>query len=64
MIKKNEVLKLVNAVEYLFNNSEDRILPDDEYDKEAYLKFWSEWHELKSKVELRNTQNTQQITIE
>lgn len=56
---KNEVLKLVNAVEDLFNNSEDRILPEDEYDKEAYLKFWSEWHELKRKIELRNTHNTQ-----
>lgn len=56
---KNEVLKLVNAVEDLFNNSEDRILPDNEYDKEAYLKFWSEWHELKNKIELRYTHNTQ-----
>jgi hypothetical protein len=48
---KNEVLKLVISVETLFNNSEDRTLPEDEYDKDAYLKFWSEWHELKKKVE-------------
>jgi len=48
---KNEVYKLTNAVEELFNKSEDRTLPIDEYEKEAYMKFWHEWHDLKRKTD-------------
>lgn len=47
---KNEIIKLLNAVEKLFEISKEKDMPDNEYDKEAYLKFWSEWKELKNKT--------------
>jgi len=46
---KEEVLSFVDKVEAFYKNSKPKILPDDHYDKEGYLKFWKEWNERRAK---------------
>ena len=40
---KYEVLKFVDEVQDFYNSSKPKTLPEDKYDKEGYLKLWTEW---------------------
>jgi len=40
---KNTVLRFVDAVEEFYKNSPRKILPEDEFDRVGYLRFWEEW---------------------
>ena len=45
---KNEILDFVDKISDFYSVSLPRILPEDEYDKTAYSKFWKEWNERRS----------------
>ena len=40
---KIQILSFADTVEAFFKDSLPKKLPDDEYDREGYLKFWAEW---------------------
>ena len=42
---KNVILDFVDKISDFYSDSLPRILPEDEYDKIAYSKFWDEWNE-------------------
>ncbi len=46
---KSEVLDFVDKVQEFYRASKPKTLPEDEYDKEGYLKLWAEWKLRRSK---------------
>jgi hypothetical protein len=40
---KTEILSFVDKVQDFYNSSKPKTLPEDDYDKEGYLKLWKEW---------------------
>lgn len=40
---KRTVLHFVDQVEQFYNNSLKKILPENEFDRVGYLRFWKEW---------------------
>jgi hypothetical protein len=40
---KSEILSFVDKVQCFYNTSKPKTLPENEYDKEGYLKLWKEW---------------------
>jgi hypothetical protein len=46
---KTEVIRFVTKVEDFYTRSNPKNLPDSKYDREAYLKFWNEWHSRRQK---------------
>jgi hypothetical protein len=40
---RDEVLKFVDKVQDFYDSSKPKTLPEDQYDKEGYLKLWQEW---------------------
>lgn len=46
---KNEVLKFVDKVKGFYESSKPKILPENQYDKEGYLKMWREWDSRRNK---------------
>ena len=49
---KKEVLNFIKQVENFYDEAGERILPEDEMDREGYLAFWKEWKSLKDKATL------------
>ena len=49
---KKEVLNFIKQVENFYKEAGERILPEDEMDREGYLAFWKEWKSLKDKATL------------
>lgn len=45
---KTLVFNFADQVEQFYKNSSQKILPDNESDKNAYLAFWKEWRELRA----------------
>jgi len=54
---KNEVLKFVDKVSDFYSQSLPRILPEDEYDRIAYSKFWEEWDKRRSEWNITHHNN-------
>jgi hypothetical protein len=48
---KKIVLKFTNDIENFYGNPNDKIIPDDDFDRNGFKQFWSEWRELKTKWE-------------
>ncbi|MEZ5009298.1 MAG: hypothetical protein R2753_14240 [Chitinophagales bacterium] len=46
---KYEILKFVDKVQDFYKLSKPKTLPEDEYDKEGYLKLWKEWELMRKK---------------
>lgn len=46
---KSEVLTFVDKIQNFYKTSKPKILPEDEYDKEGYIKLWREWELRRSK---------------
>ncbi len=46
---KNMVLKFTNEIENFYGDPNDKIVPEEDLDKNAFNQFWKEWKELKSK---------------
>lgn len=46
---KNEVLCFVDKIQDFYKKSKPKTLPEDEYDKEGYLKLWKEWETRRNK---------------
>jgi hypothetical protein len=46
---KQQVLSFVDKVEDFYNISKPKNLPEQKYDRDAYIKFWSEWEDRRSK---------------
>lgn len=49
---KREVLNFIKQIEDLYKKAGERILPEDEMDREGYLAFWKEWKDLKERATL------------
>ena len=49
---KKEVLNFIGEVENFYKKAKERVLPEDELDREGYLVFWKEWKSLKEKASL------------
>lgn len=47
---KNIVLRLANEIEDFYQQSTPKKLPDDVFEKEAYLRFWEDWHRMKNSI--------------
>ncbi|TJZ62994.1 hypothetical protein FAZ15_01470 [Sphingobacterium olei] len=45
-VYKRTILQFVDQVEFFFQSSAPKILPDDEYEVTANQKFWEEWHRI------------------
>lgn len=45
---KKMVLEFTNVIEEFYGNPEDKIVPEDELDKDGFNQFWAEWKKLKS----------------
>jgi hypothetical protein len=43
-IYKKEILNFADKIEEFYKKSSPKNLPEIEYDKIGYLKFWNEWH--------------------
>lgn len=46
---KKEVLNFIKQIEGFYKKAGERILPEDEIDREGYLAFWKEWKDSKEK---------------
>jgi len=46
---KNEVLTFVDKVYEFYKSSKPKTLPEDNYNKEGYLKLWAEWESRRNK---------------
>lgn len=46
---KKEVLNFTKQIEDFYKKAGERILPEDEMDREGYLAFWKEWRNLRDK---------------
>ena len=46
---KKKVIDFTNEIERFYGNPKDKILPEDEFDKNGFIQFWAEWEELKTK---------------
>ncbi|PQJ21965.1 hypothetical protein [Tenacibaculum sp. SG-28] len=46
---KKKVIDFTNEIEKFYGNPKDKIVPEDEFDKNAFNQFWAEWAELKTK---------------
>ncbi|MES2731127.1 MAG: hypothetical protein V4714_05240 [Bacteroidota bacterium] len=46
---KKAVLVFVDQVRQFYQDSPEKILPSDEFDRVAYVRFWEEWHGQRSK---------------
>lgn len=46
---KQQVLSFVDKIEEFYKTSKPKNLPNDEYDRTAYNKFWMEWKNRRSK---------------
>jgi len=46
-VYRKQILEFVNAVENFYGYTKDKILPDDENERDAFMLFWKEWYELK-----------------
>lgn len=44
---KRTVLQFINEVEDFYGNPEDKIVPEDEFEKDGFNQFWAEWKALK-----------------
>lgn len=42
-IYKQEILSFTDKIECFYKESSPKKLPNSEYDREGYLKFWNEW---------------------
>lgn len=49
---KKEVLNFIKQIEDFYKKARERILPEDEMDREGYLAFWKEWKDLKERATL------------
>lgn len=47
---KSEVLAFVDKVEDFYKRGKPKKLPDDDYDRNGYEKFWQEWKRRKQKL--------------
>ena len=43
------VLEFTNEIEKFYGNPKDKVVPDDEFEKDGFNQFWAEWKELKDK---------------
>ncbi|WP_336127316.1 hypothetical protein [Mesoflavibacter sp. CH_XMU1422-2] len=46
---KNLVIDFTDKVEKFYGSPDNKILPDEEFDKNGFKHFWAEWKELKEK---------------
>ena len=42
----------MKKIEDFYKKAREKILPEDEIDREGYLAFWKEWRDLKEKINL------------
>ena len=47
---KKVVLNFIEQIEDFYKKAGERILPEDEIDREGYLAFWKEWEDLKERA--------------
>lgn len=47
-VYKQTVLHFVDQVEFFYQSSAPKLLPDEEYEVTAYQKFWEEWYRLRN----------------
>lgn len=49
VLTKNEYQKIVirftDEVENFYKESDEKVLPKDDYDSRGYIQFWKEWHD-------------------
>lgn len=48
---RKRIIDLTNEIEIFYGNPKDKIVPEDEFDKNGFNQFWAEWKELKNKWE-------------
>lgn len=46
---KNMVLKFTDEIEQFYGNSDDKKVPNDEFEQKGFKQFWNEWKTLKNK---------------
>ena len=46
---KDIVIGFTNEIERFYGNPKDKIVPEEEFDKNGFNQFWAEWEELKNK---------------
>jgi hypothetical protein len=46
---KQQVLSFVDSIEEFYKTSKPKNMPNDKYDRDAYIKFWEEWKYRRSK---------------
>lgn len=46
---KDEIFNFVNQVEDFYEQAGERILPDEDFERNGYIAFWNEWKDLKEK---------------
>lgn len=46
---KKMVLDFTDKVEMFYGSPDNKIVPDEEFDKNGLKQFWAEWMELKEK---------------
>lgn len=44
---KHQVLAFADSVEEFYKSCSPKILPDDEFEHDAYMAFWDEWHSMR-----------------
>ncbi len=45
------VIEFVNQVEKFYEQSNPKVIPEDEFDRKGYEAFWKEWKKLKREIE-------------
>ena len=49
---KKMVLDFASEVEGFYGDPEDKIVPEDEFEKDGFNQFWAEWEALKTRADV------------
>ena len=44
---RKTVFAFADLIESFYNSAEDKIIPEDEFDRKGYVAFWNEWRALR-----------------
>ena len=47
---RKTVFDFADLIESFYNDAEDKILPEDEFDRNGYVAFWNEWRTLRYEI--------------
>ena len=47
---RKTVFAFADLIESFYNNAKDKIIPEDEFDRNGYVAFWNEWKALRYEI--------------